>query len=107
MNKTTSPLPKIFIWAEQYNLNGDQICACATAEDGTKLAEHWCSTRLWVRHDMGITSSKKHQVYNEHYPNGYKIVDLVDLSSEELDEHKELMAAIDRGEDVASNLGGH
>ena len=95
-------LPKIFIWCEKHSLvDESQYGAYATAEDGTALAEHWSSSKVWVRHDMGVTSSKKHKAYEEHYPAGYQIVDLVDLTSEELDEHHELMAAIDRQDDIA------
>lgn len=38
------------------------------------IANHYSSGEHWCRHDMGITSNWKHEIYNELYPDGYELV---------------------------------
>lgn len=87
----SSPKPKIFIVAQPL-LNGEFL-GQALAEDGVGLTNHYCSNRIWVKHDMGINSRQKHVIYRAHYPDGYELVDLTDLSDEELFKHDEFLAA--------------
>lgn len=44
--------------------------AVAIAEDGTVLAGHICSHESFMRHDLGIDSTWKHESYNAHYGEG-------------------------------------
>lgn len=85
---------KIFIISMPLNGTSDWIGG-AIAEDGTALTNHISSNKMWVKHDMGLTwkSSRKHHDYARKYPDGYELVDLVDLTPEELDNHAEYMAA--------------
>jgi hypothetical protein len=41
--------------------------AVAIAEDGNVLAEHICSDEGFMRYDLGITSDRKHDLYNAHF----------------------------------------
>jgi hypothetical protein len=85
---------KIFIWSEP--LPGGDWAGYATGEDGAMIAQHLCSNLLWVRADMGLTTRRKHKLYEEHFPEGYELIDLVDLTGEELDKHEELNLAFGR-----------
>ena len=38
------------------------------------ITGHWSTSEPWCKHDMGITSDWKHDIYNELYPNGYELV---------------------------------
>lgn len=38
------------------------------------VANHWSSGEHWCKHDMGITSDWKHDIYKEMYPDGYELV---------------------------------
>jgi hypothetical protein len=42
----------------------------ALAEDGHVLAEHVSSSVSWAKHDIGIGSTWKHEVYDQHYGSG-------------------------------------
>lgn len=44
--------------------------ALAVAEDGTVLAGHICSHESFMRHDLGMDSTWKHENYNKHYGEG-------------------------------------
>ena len=46
----------------------------ALAEDGYCLAGHISSNKGFAKHDIGITSNWKHELYDEHYPNGYELI---------------------------------
>lgn len=64
--------PKIFAW-----VNGgkgtDMQSVNAMAEDGHFLAGHMSSAEFWAKHDIGITSDWKHDLYKAHYPDGYEL----------------------------------
>lgn len=38
------------------------------------LANHFSSGKNWCKHDMGITSDWKHDIYDAAYPDGYELV---------------------------------
>lgn len=100
----SSRKPKIFIVAQPL-ANGDVI-GQALAEDGIGLAGHLSSNRMYVKHDMGINSRWKHEIYREYYPDGYELVDLTDLSEEELHEHEEFMRALTINRELEGAPGG-
>lgn len=59
---------KIFIFN---NGGSDQwYRACAIADDGHHLAGHACSHEIFMHEDMGITSTKKHNLYDAHFGEG-------------------------------------
>jgi hypothetical protein len=92
-NTTKLNKPKIFIVAQPLE-NGEYL-GQALAEDGTGLASHLCSKKLWVRHDMGINSRWKHEFYDAHYPNGYELVDLTDIEPNGFGLEHEYLAALE------------
>ena len=55
----------------------------AIAENGHCLAGHASSSKYWAAHDIGMTSDWKHELYKEHYPNGYELVWLDDPMEDE------------------------
>lgn len=46
------------------------LSAIAIAEDGHVLAGHCCSSEYFMQHDLGITSTWKHDGYDKHYGAG-------------------------------------
>lgn len=62
--------PKIFAFS---NVRGGDVQAYGMAEDGTILADHWCSNEAWVPNDLGVTSGRKHEEYRKHYPDGFEV----------------------------------
>ena len=40
----------------------------------TVIASHGSSGETWCKHDMGITSNWKHDIYNMEHPNGYELI---------------------------------
>jgi hypothetical protein len=53
-------------------ITGDVI-GMAISEDGKQIASHYCSGVNWAKHDMGLTSDWKHEIYDDLYPNGYEL----------------------------------
>lgn len=45
----------------------------ALTEGGKFIAGHISSNERWARHDIGITSDWKHEIYEEEYPDGYEL----------------------------------
>lgn len=70
-------------------ITGDTI-GYALAEDGECLASHWSSGVNWSKHDMGLTSDWKHDIYAKKYPDGY---DLVWIDYGDLDNHEDCQKA--------------
>lgn len=89
--------PKIYIFIVDVLNEGRHVVSAACAEDGTSLAEHLSSALIYVRHDMGLVSKAKHRLYDQHYPEGWELVDLTDLSEPELAVHPGLNEALDKG----------
>ena len=83
--------PKIFITA--FPVDGGDVVGFALAEDGTGLAQHMCSNSMYVRYDLGLTSTRQHGKYAMHYPEGYELVDLIDATDEELEGNIHFMEA--------------
>lgn len=42
----------------------------AIADDGNCLASHICSASCFFKHDIGIESNWKHELYNKHFGEG-------------------------------------
>lgn len=63
-------------------ITGD-VVGHALSEDGVHLASHFCSGVNWAKHDMGLTSEWKHDIYRETYPDGFELewVDYEDLDT--------------------------
>ena len=38
------------------------------------IASHGSSGETWCKHDMGITSDWKHNIYSMEHPNGYELI---------------------------------
>lgn len=65
--------PKIFCWVNSGE-GTDWQTVLALAEDGTHLASHVSSSEDWAKHDIGISTDRKHERYQAHYPDGYELV---------------------------------
>lgn len=65
--------PRIYCWVNA-GRGTDMQMVVAMAEDGTGLAGHLSSHEDWAKHDIGVTSDWKHEVYREHYPDGFEVV---------------------------------
>ena len=52
---------------------GGDVIGFALAEDGTGLGEHLSSSVEFAKHDMGLTSDWKHEIYEAHAPHGYTL----------------------------------
>lgn len=46
----------------------------ALCEDGYCLAGHLSSNEYFARHDIGLGSDWKHEIYKEHCPDGYELI---------------------------------
>jgi hypothetical protein len=86
-----SEKPKIFCWVNS-GVETEWQIVVAMAEDGTSLASHCSSSEHWAKHDIGITSDRKHEKYRAHYPDGYEIVWVDDA---EVMSHPGILAAIE------------
>lgn len=86
-------MPKIFIFVQTEFGSGD-VGGMAIAEDGTPITGHLSSSKAWLRWDMGLTTKNYHDLYEKHYPDGYELVDLIDLGDKVL-EHEGLAAAVE------------
>jgi hypothetical protein len=65
--------PKIYVFCNGCAMP-DWHEAMAIAEDGHVLAGHACSDHGFIAHDMGVTSKRKHDKYDAHYPEGWELV---------------------------------
>lgn len=63
---------KIFCFINGSSPNWHEVAALS--EDGYFLTSHISSSEMWAKHDIGITSDWKHDVYKKHYPDGYELV---------------------------------
>lgn len=82
--------PKIYAFVNGRVQWGDYL-PTALAEDGTSLAGHCSSSLSFAKHDIGIGSDWKHEAYRKHYPNGYELEWVDDVST-----HAGVQAAIAR-----------
>lgn len=77
MRETAEQKPRILvtIYPDVFALLGDVLVEART-EDGKWLASHISSNESWARHDIGLTSDRKHDAYRACYPNGYDLVEV-------------------------------
>jgi hypothetical protein len=47
---------------------------CALSEHGDGICQHLSSSIEWAKHDMGLTSNWKHDIYDKWFPDGYELV---------------------------------
>lgn len=70
----------------------------ALTEDGDCIAGHLSSHTTWGKHDMGIGSDWKHDIYNTEYGEGnWKLV----YADEEVMESEEFKLAVQRNNEKA------
>ena len=65
-------MKKIYCWVNS-GAGTEWQHVMAMCEDGEVLAGHLSSNRTWAMHDIGITSDWKHDLYQEHCPDGYEL----------------------------------
>jgi len=84
-------MSKIFIFINGTNYFG--VESLALAEEGEILTSHISSNESWAKHDMGLTSDWKHNVYDEHYPEGWELEYISDVEKalEENEKFKKAM----------------
>lgn len=63
---------KILCWVNQ-GAGTDWQVVMAMTENGHYLASHVSSHELWAKHDIGLTSNWKHDIYSKHCPDGYEL----------------------------------
>lgn len=69
--------PAIYLFSN--SRDGDGI-AYSMAEDGTVLGSHWCSHWGYMRHDLHDRADRK-AACEAHYPDGYRLVVLMESGS--------------------------
>jgi len=75
--------------------NAGMLYAILLAEDGSGLGSHCCSGEHFMPGDLGIlkgTRSDRHEGFQKHYPNGYKMEFVV---SEDVKTHEKLNKAFE------------
>lgn len=92
-NKPVEDLPVIY----GFNNGGSTgwFSACLIAEDGTGMGGHVCSNEGYMEHDLGIlegTRADRHQSFQKHYPNGYR---MEFISYSEVEAHEGLKRAFE------------
>lgn len=76
-----SQKPKIYCFVDSvHEGRGGGVSVVSVAEDGACLAGHFSSDTEWAKHDIGLTSDWKHDIYTSHYPGGFELVWLDDPS---------------------------
>jgi hypothetical protein len=58
---------KIYCFANGSFGGGGDVCGVAIGDDGEVVAGHISSCEGWMRHDLGITSNWKHELYDAHF----------------------------------------
>jgi hypothetical protein len=64
---------QIYAFVRDKDIDGD-VYVVAIGEDGTALAGHLSSSPSWARHDIGVTSTWKHEHYAKSYPDGFEVI---------------------------------
>jgi len=92
------PLPSIFIWKESPLIEEGErhFTVYAMTQDGTMLVLAEMHSLIYAKHLLGLNSKQQHELYNNHYPEGWVLVDLTELNDDQLDTHPEFTAALDR-----------
>jgi len=75
----------------------EDVLGYAVTADGRGLASHLSSSTGWAKHDMGLTSDWKHDVYRRECPDGYEL-EWVD----DVDSHTGLQTALALNRQVVS-----
>ena len=65
-----------------FSLN-DVIVAALVEKDGKlcEIASHWSSNEDFAKHDIGLTSDWKHEIYKQEFPEGYELEWVDNLAS--------------------------
>lgn len=85
-------IPKIFLYLASDELGG--FIAYALAEDGSSLMAETVVSTIYA--PQALNNQLARREYDEHYPAGYHLVDLLWMSDEELDTVSDLAAALAR-----------
>lgn len=72
---------KTKIYLTCYDCGQRNYIGYALAEDGTALASHMSSSPEFSKHDLGLTSGWKHDIYQKYCPDGY-VLEWVDNPNE-------------------------
>lgn len=83
---------KIYAWINSVPLS-NCLQVEAIADDGHWIASHISSDEEWAKSDIGVTSKRKHDIYNEHFPNGWEIEW---IGKEHIFSHPGLLAALEK-----------
>ena len=62
---------------------GGDVMGYALGEDGHGLCSHYSSGKGYSKHDMGLTSNWKHDIYEECYPEGFELIWIDDPDNSE------------------------
>lgn len=73
----------------EWEKTGD-LYVCSLGNDGQGLAGHMSSSIDWAKHDIGLTSDWKHDIYKMKYPDGYELEWIDDTKN-----HKEFQKALE------------
>lgn len=57
-------------WTERHNEDYKECKGITVSEDGEVLAAHLSSTIDFLKHDLGVTSNWKHDIYDKKYGSG-------------------------------------
>lgn len=92
-------LPRIFIYLIRDDALGG-LLGFAIAEDGTGLVAERLDAEIFARTTMGIhrglQSHAARKSYNDHYPQGYVLIDLVDKTMDEVLSYPGFAEALER-----------
>jgi len=66
-------MPIIYLFATTWSSKCGDVVGYAVAEDGHCLAQHLSSSINFAKHDMGLNSTWKHELYYKHYPDGFEL----------------------------------
>lgn len=89
-------MKKIFVVPNGENAFG--VHMVAVTEDGDCIAGHLSSNTTWGRHDMGLDSNWKHELYDAHYGAGqWELL----YADEEVRESEEFKLAVKRNHEKA------
>lgn len=67
-------MDKIFIYARKPEGGSFVVSYAITKDNNEVLASHLSTNLEWAKHDMGVNSDWKHDVYMEKFPNGYELI---------------------------------
>lgn len=71
------------------DLYDDGVAVVSVSDTCKIMSNHFSSGISWAKHDIGITSDWKHDIYQKEFPNGYEL-EWVD----DVDSHVDLMKII-------------